>query len=187
MGRLLVLFAGRQWAIDLGAKGLGGAAEPIAGPCLPGVARGAVAHRAMEAEHFPSVGTVEETYLRLRAWRRCDAFALAVHRAAGGLCGEGACRMAARLLAAARSTHVWAVEGCGRRSRRDCLFFLRRAETLLEESAYLLDTASRRGWLSRAAADELLALHLDAIRALDALIARMERDASTAIPARALA
>ncbi|MFC1805476.1 four helix bundle protein [Planctomycetota bacterium] len=187
MSRLLVLFAGRQWAVDVEPEDLAGAVEGMAEPTMPEEAREALARRVIEAERPRPVPTIEETYLRLRAWQRCDRFALAVHRAAGDLHGEGACQIAARLLAVARSAHVYVVEGCGRRSRRDCLFFLRRAETLLEEAVHLLDTAGRLRCLSCAATEELLALHLDAIRALDVLIARLEGAAAPFTGSRALA
>ena len=124
---------------------------------------------------------------RLEARRRCETFALAVHRVAGELRGEGSSQVATCLLGVARLAHGSVVEGCGRRLRRDCLFFLRHAERSLEEAAYLLDTARRLGCLSRRAADELLALHLDAIRALDALVARLEGAGAPSPGSRALA
>jgi len=187
MSRFLIESAGRETVVELLREERTGAEEPRREPNARDFLRDAALRWRMETERARAVPSVEESYLRLRAWRRCDAFALAVHRAAGELRGEGACQLAARLLDVARSAHVYVVEGCGRRMRRDCLFFLRRAETLLEEAAWLLDTASRLRYLPHTAAQELLALHLDAIRALDALIARLEGTAAPSPGSRALA
>ena len=173
MSRFLIDCAGSERVVELLREEPTWGAESPQEPDAQGFLRGAALWWRMEAERARAVPSVAESYLRLRAWRRCDAFALAVHRAAGELRGEGACQLAARLLDVARSAHVYVVEGCGRRMRRDCLFFLRRAETLLEEAIHLLDTARHHGCLARDRVEELLALHLDAIRALDGLIASL--------------
>ena len=68
------------------------------------------------------------------------------------------------------------MEGCGRRSQRDYLAFLNRAETSLEEAGYLIDFACRLEYLSARDAGKLLDMQSEAGRTLRGLISRIERD-----------
>ena len=111
--------------------------------------------------------------LCLRAWQACDAFALAVHRAAACLESEYSRELARRFLDAARDAHRNVVEGCAHRSPANALFFLRRARTLLDEAADLITAARRAGCLCDALERKLLCLHREAERALDGLIASL--------------
>lgn len=84
--------------------------------------------------------------------------------------------LTSQLRRAALSAPTNIVEGCGRRTQRDYLAFLNRAETSLEEAGYLLDFAHRLGYLDTGNAEELLALKAEAARVLFGLIARIARD-----------
>lgn len=80
---------------------------------------------------------------------------------------------------AALSAPTNIVEGCGRRTQRDYLLFLNRAETSLEEAGYLLDFSHRLGYLGTAKATELAAMKGEAARVLSGLIARIASDLET--------
>ena len=115
-------------------------------------------------------------YRRIKAWQRCDAFAVAVYRATRGFPRQELYGLTSQLRRAALSAPTNIVEGCGRRTQRDYLLFLNRAETSLEEAGYLLDFARRLGYLDDDAIAELLATKAEAARVLTGLIARIRSD-----------
>ena len=73
-----------------------------------------------------------------------------------------------------RDCHV--AEGCARRTQREYVAFLNRAEASLEEAGYLLDFARRLSYLNEQEASKLLAVQDEAARTLRGLIARIRRD-----------
>jgi four helix bundle protein len=119
---------------------------------------------------------VGKDYRKSRAWHKCDEFAFAVYRAARSFPREELYGLTSQVRRAALSAPTNIVEGCGRRTQRDYLLFLNRAETSLEEAGYLLDFARRLGYLKAAAAQELIATKEEAARVLTGLITRIEDD-----------
>ena len=115
-------------------------------------------------------------YRRIKAWQKCDAFAFAVYGATRSFPREELFGLTSQVRRAALSTPTNIVEGCGRRTQRDYLLFLNRAETSLEEAGYLLDFASRLRYLQPKRARELLDMKREAARVLTGLIARIDRD-----------
>jgi len=115
-------------------------------------------------------------YRRIRAWEKCDAFAFQVYRASRSFPREEVFGITSQLRRAALSAPTNIVEGCGRRTQRDYLTFLNRAETSLEEAGYLLDFARRLGYLKSQTAEGLLAMYDEAARVLHGLTARVEGD-----------
>lgn len=81
-----------------------------------------------------------------------------------------------QLRRAALSAPTNIVEGCGRRTQRDYLVFLNRAETSLEEAGYLVDFARRLGYMDSEQAQKLLELKAEAARILTGLTARIAKD-----------
>lgn len=115
-------------------------------------------------------------YRRLKAWQKCDAFALAVYRETRRFPRDEVYGLTSQLRRAALSAPTNIVEGCARRTQKDYLLFLNRAEASLEEGGYLTDFAHRLGYLKDKEAGHLLALKAEAARVLTGLIARIRRD-----------
>ena len=72
-------------------------------------------------------------YRRILAWQKCDALAFAVYGATRSFPREELYGMTSQVRRAALSAPTNIVEGCGRRTQRDYLAFLNRAETSVEE------------------------------------------------------
>jgi len=115
-------------------------------------------------------------YRRLNAWQKSDAFAFAVYRETRRFPRDELYGLTSQVRRAALSAPTNIVEGCARRTQRDYLAFLNRAEASLEEAGYLLDFARRLDYLPRQSAAELLALKEEAARILTGLIARIRKD-----------
>ena len=114
-------------------------------------------------------------YRRLKAWERCDALAQEVYGATRRFPREELFGLTSQLRRAALSAPTNIVEGCGRRTQRDYLLFLNRAEASLEEAGYLLDFARRLGYLNDSRAQELIDAKNEAARVLTGLIGRIRR------------
>ncbi len=112
-------------------------------------------------------------YRRLKAWDKCDALAIAVYRETRRFPREEVYGLTSQVRRAALSAPTNIVEGAARRTQKDYLSFLNRAEASLEEAGYLLDFASRLGYLKEDAARHLLALKAEAARVLTGLVARI--------------
>jgi len=115
-------------------------------------------------------------YRRIKAWERCDAFALEVYKATRSFPRNELYGLTSQVRRAALSAPTNIVESCGRRTQRDYLLFLNRAETSLEEAGYLLDFAHRFGYLEEDEAAALAGQKREAARILTGLIARITRD-----------
>ena len=115
-------------------------------------------------------------YRKLKAWQKCDAFAFAVYQRTRSFPREEIFGLTSQLRRAALSAPTNIVEGSARRTQKDYLSFLNRAEASLEEAGYLADFALRLGYLKQAEAKELLAMQDEAARTLKGLITRIERD-----------
>jgi four helix bundle protein len=119
---------------------------------------------------------VGKDYRSIKAWQKCDAFAFAVYGATRRFPRDELYGLTSQVRRSALSAPTNIVEGCGRRTQRDYLLFLNRAETSLEEAGYLLDFARRLGYLQPKQARQLLDLKEEAARVLTGLIARIGRD-----------
>jgi four helix bundle protein len=115
-------------------------------------------------------------YRKIFAWQKCDAFAFAAYQAARGFPREEVFGLTSQLRRAALSAPTNIVEGCGRRTQRDYLLFLNRAETSLEEAGYLLEFAGRLGYLKATQTRQLSALKAEAARVLTGLVAKVAAD-----------
>ena len=115
-------------------------------------------------------------YRKITAWQKCDALAFAIYRASRTFPREETYGLTAQLRRAALSAPTNIVEGCGRRTQRDYLLFLNRAETSLEEAGYLVNFAERLGYLKPNEAQELLQAKATAARLLWGLISRIRKD-----------
>ncbi|MBM4036099.1 MAG: four helix bundle protein [Planctomycetes bacterium] len=115
-------------------------------------------------------------YRKIKAWEKCDAFAFEVYKGTRPFPREELYGLTSQVRRAALSAPTNIVEGCGRRTQRDYLAFLNRAETSLDEAGYLLTFAYRLGYLKQQDAQRLLAMYDEAARVLDGLIARIEGD-----------
>jgi len=125
---------------------------------------------------------VGKDYRRNKAWQKSDAFAIAVYAATRTFPRDEQYGLTSQVRRAALSAPTNIVEGSGRRTQRDYLLFLNRAEASIEEAGYLLDFAHRLGYLPTDKAAELAAAKEEAARVLTGLIARitgdLERDGS---------
>ena len=119
---------------------------------------------------------MSKDYRKLLAWQKCDAFAFAVYKAARQFPRDELYGLTSQLRRAALSAPTNIVEGCGRRTQRDYLLFLNRAETSLEEAGYLVNFARRLGYVKDAEAAGLLAMQDEAARVLRGLLVRIESD-----------
>jgi len=119
---------------------------------------------------------VGKDYRRIKAWQKCDAFAFAVYRATRSFPRDELYGLTSQVRRAALSAPANIVEGCGRRTQRDYLLFLNRAETSLEEAGYLLDFARRLGHLELGEARRLVDAKEEAAKVLSGLIARIGSD-----------
>ena len=115
-------------------------------------------------------------YRRNKAWQKCDQFAFAVYGATRPFPREELYGLTSQIRRAALSAPTNIVEGCARRTQRDYLSFLNRAEASLEEAGYLLDFACRLGYLETKGWQVLLAMKEEAARVLAGLIARISDD-----------
>lgn len=115
-------------------------------------------------------------YRRLKAWEKSDAFAFAVYRETRRFPRDEVYGLTSQVRRAALSAPTNIVEGCARRTQKDYLLFLNRAEASLEEAGYLLDFARRLGYLNAESAATLLASKAEAARVLTGLIARIRSD-----------
>lgn len=119
---------------------------------------------------------VSKDYRKIKAWEKCDAFAFAVYGSTRQFPREELYGLTSQVRRAALSAPTNIVEGCGRRTQRDYLLFLNRAETSLEEAGYLLDFSHRLGYLNTQKAEELASLKGEAARVLTGLITRIAND-----------
>ncbi len=117
-----------------------------------------------------------KNYRKLKAWEKCDAFALAVYKQTRSFPREELFGLTSQVRRAALSAPTNIVEGSARRTQKDYSAFLNRAEASLEEAGYLLDFAHRLGYLRAKPAQALLAMQDEAARILRGLISRIERD-----------
>jgi four helix bundle protein len=115
-------------------------------------------------------------YRRLLAWEKCDAFAAAVYRETRGFPSEERFGLTSQVRRASLSAPTNIVEGCARRTQKDYLLFLNRAEASLEEAGYLLGFAHRLNYLNREAAQTLLGQKDECARVLRGLIKRIRAD-----------
>lgn len=129
-----------------------------------------------EANGQGGSGQVSKDYRKIKAWEKCDAFAFAVYGGTRLFPCDELYGLTSQVRRAALSAPTNIVEGCGRRTQRDYLLFLNRAETSLEEAGYLLDFAHRLGYLKPQKAQELASLKEEAARVLTGLIARITSD-----------
>jgi four helix bundle protein len=123
---------------------------------------------------------VSKDYRKSLAWQKCDAFAFAVYGAVRTFPRDEIYGLTSQLRRAALSAPTNIVEGCGRRTQKDYLVFLNRAETSLEEAGYLLDFAGRLSYLKPKEAEALHAMQDEAARVLKGLINRVETDLANA-------
>lgn len=121
-------------------------------------------------------------YRKLTAWQNCDAFALAIYRATRGFPKDELYALTSQLRRAALSAPTNIVEGCARRTQKDYLVFLNRAEASLEEAGYLLDFAARLGYLNTAQATDLLNQKQMSARLLAGLASRIRQDLEARSP-----
>jgi len=119
---------------------------------------------------------VSKDYRKIKAWQKSDEFAFAVYGATRSFPRDELYGLTSQVRRAALSTPTNIVEGCGRRTQRDYLLFLNRAETSLEEAGYLVDFAHRLGYLKSQKAQELVSLKEEAARVITGLIARITAD-----------
>jgi len=119
---------------------------------------------------------VGKDYRKLLAWEKCDAFAVAVYRETRCFPSEERFGLTSQVRRAALSAPTNIVEGCARKTQKDYLLFLNRAEASLEEAGYLLDFAHRLGYLEDEAARALLERKDECARVLRGLMQRIRTD-----------
>jgi len=121
-------------------------------------------------------------YRRIKAWQKCDALAFAVYQATRAFPRDEMYGMTSQLRRAALSAPTNIVEGCSRRTQRDYLLFLNRAEASLEEAGYLIDFAGRLSYLKDEERRGLLNMQDEAARTLRGLIVRIRRELASTAP-----
>jgi len=115
-------------------------------------------------------------YRKLLAWEKCNALAIAVYRETRRFPSEERFGLTSQVRRAALSAPTNIVEGCARKTQKDYLLFLNRAEASLEEAGYLLDFAYRLGYLQDDAARALLEHKDECARVLRGLMQRIRTD-----------
>ena len=115
-------------------------------------------------------------YRRLKAWQMCDELAVATYRETRRVPREEVFGLRSQLRRSALSAPTNIVEGCARRTQKDYLSFLNRAEASLEEAGYLIGFAARLSYLEPEASQRLLAMQDEAARILRGLTNRIARD-----------
>jgi four helix bundle protein len=115
-------------------------------------------------------------YKNIKAYKLADALAIDVYRATKYFPKEEAYGLTSQLRRAAVSVPANIVEGASRNHKRDYLQFLYIARGSIAETEYLLDLASRLGYIKSIELEKMDQIRKEAAKTLFGLICSVEKE-----------